>query len=126
MGIRERYELAEELRSRYLGAGRVERGQLLDSFCLATGYERKDEIKVQKGRRWQSRRKQIPRAKRVRIGVPVRTVGMLRCFRLSLPPATAALPSGSGPDLGTTWPAHLLAGDHRAARGGEAYLPAAR
>ena len=37
MRIRERYELAEELRSRYLGAGQVERGQVLDSFCRPTG-----------------------------------------------------------------------------------------
>jgi hypothetical protein len=37
MSIRERYELAEELRSRYRGSGRVERGQLLDSFRLALG-----------------------------------------------------------------------------------------
>jgi hypothetical protein len=51
MRIRERYELAEELRSRYRGSGRVERGQLLDSFCLATGYGRKYAIKVLKGRR---------------------------------------------------------------------------
>jgi len=37
MRIRERYELAEDLRPRYRGSGRIERGQLLDSFCLATG-----------------------------------------------------------------------------------------
>jgi hypothetical protein len=49
MRIRERYELAEELRYRYRGWGRVERGQLLDSFCLATGYGRKYAIKVLRG-----------------------------------------------------------------------------
>ena len=64
MRIRERYELAEELRSRYRGSGRVERGQLLDSFCLATGYGRKYAIKVLKGRRRLPLRKRVPRAKR--------------------------------------------------------------
>ncbi|MHB1523648.1 MAG: hypothetical protein ACYCYB_06760 [Candidatus Dormibacteria bacterium] len=51
MRIRERYELAEELRARYRGAGRVEKGQLLDSFCLASGYGRKYAVKVLRGRR---------------------------------------------------------------------------
>ena len=46
MRIRERYELAEELRTRYRGAGRVEKGELLDSFCLASGYGRKYAVKV--------------------------------------------------------------------------------
>ncbi len=64
MRIRERYELAEELRSRYRGSGWVERGQLLDSFCLATGYGRKYAIKVLKGRRRRSVRKRVPRTKR--------------------------------------------------------------
>ena len=63
MRIREWYELAEELRCRYLGAGRVERGQLLDSFCLATGYERKAAIKVLRGRPRLPRRDRVPRAK---------------------------------------------------------------
>ena len=49
MSIRERYELAEELRTRYRGAGRVEKGQLLDSFCLASGYGRKYAVKVLRG-----------------------------------------------------------------------------
>ena len=64
MRIRERYELAEELRSRYRGSGRVERGQLLDSVCLATGYGRKYAIKVLQGRRRRSVRKRVPRTKR--------------------------------------------------------------
>ena len=51
MRIRERYELAEELRARYRGAGRVEKGPLLDSFCLASGYGRKYAVKVLRGRR---------------------------------------------------------------------------
>ena len=63
MRIRERYELADQLRSRYLGAGRVERGQLLDSFCLATAYERKCAIKVLKWRRRRPRRQRVPGAK---------------------------------------------------------------
>ena len=67
MRIRDRYELAEELTSRYLGAGRVERGQLLDSLCLATGYERKYAIKVLKGRRLPLRNR-VPRAKRYGAG----------------------------------------------------------
>ncbi|MHB1526840.1 MAG: hypothetical protein ACYCZN_11280 [Candidatus Dormibacteria bacterium] len=61
MRIRERYELAEELRSRYRGSGRVERGQLLDSFCLATGYGRKYAVKVLRGRG----RRRLPPGKRV-------------------------------------------------------------
>ena len=84
MRIRERYELAEELRSRYQGSGRVERGQLLDSFCLATGYGRK----------------QVPRA--VWTGVPLCAEGLLGGLRLPLFPASPTLPAGSGPDLGET------------------------
>ena len=60
MRIRERYELAEELRSRYRGSGRVERGQLLDSFCLAVGYGRKYAITLLRGRRRVTRRRWIP------------------------------------------------------------------
>jgi hypothetical protein len=64
MRIRGRYELAEELRSRYRGAGRVERGRLLNSFCLATGYGRQYAVKVLRGRRQLPLRKRVPRAKR--------------------------------------------------------------
>ena len=64
MRIRERYELAEERRSRCRGSGRVERGQLLDSFGLATGYGRKYAIKVLQGRRRRSVRKRVPRTTR--------------------------------------------------------------
>ncbi len=69
MRIRERYELAEELRSRYRGSGRVERGQLLDSFCLAAGYGRKYAIKVLRWRRRLPLRRKIRRAKRYGSGV---------------------------------------------------------
>ena len=64
MRIRERYELAEEVRSRYRGSGRVDRGQLLDSFCLATGYGRKYAIKLRKGRRLLPVPKRGPRGRR--------------------------------------------------------------
>jgi hypothetical protein len=46
MRIWELYELAEELKVSHRGAGRVERGQRLDSSCLATGYGRQYAIKV--------------------------------------------------------------------------------
>ena len=52
MRIGERYELAEELRTRYRGAGRVEKGQLLGSFCLTSGYGPKYAVKVLRGRRY--------------------------------------------------------------------------
>ena len=68
MRIRERYELAEELRSRCRGSGLVELGQLLDSVCLATGYGRKYAIKVLKGRRRLSVRQRVPRDKRYGLG----------------------------------------------------------
>ena len=43
MRIKERYELALELRG-YWAARREERGQMLDGYCLATGYNRKYAI----------------------------------------------------------------------------------
>jgi hypothetical protein len=46
MRIRERYELAAELKDRYRQATKRERGELLDAFCLASAYERKHAIKV--------------------------------------------------------------------------------
>ncbi|MDA8330306.1 MAG: hypothetical protein M0027_03695 [Candidatus Dormibacteraeota bacterium] len=61
MRIRERYELAEELRARYRGAGPVEKGQLLDSFCLASGYGREYAVKVLRGRRRLPAWKRVPR-----------------------------------------------------------------
>lgn len=69
MRIREQYELAEELRSRYWGAGRLERGQLRDSFCLATGYGRKYAVTVLRGRRRLPLRKGVPRPKRYGSGI---------------------------------------------------------
>lgn len=43
MGVRQesKRELAEAQRRRYLKAGRVEKGRILDEFVAATGYERK-------------------------------------------------------------------------------------
>jgi hypothetical protein len=50
MRIAARYELAEEWRDRYLRAGRKEKGEILDAFCLATGYHRKYALTVLRGR----------------------------------------------------------------------------
>ena len=50
MRIKERYELASELKERYLAAGRQERSEILDAFCLATGYQRKHGLRVLGGR----------------------------------------------------------------------------
>ena len=50
MRIADRYELARELRSRYREAGRLERGTMLDAFCLATGYHRRYAMAVLHGR----------------------------------------------------------------------------
>lgn len=51
MRIKERYELAAELASRYWASGRRERGEILDGFCLATGYNRKYAMAMLRGRR---------------------------------------------------------------------------
>ncbi len=50
MRVKERYELAGELRDRYAAAGRLERSEILNGFCLATRYGRKHAIKVLRGR----------------------------------------------------------------------------
>lgn len=50
MRVGERYELAKELRERYARADRAGRSQILDAFCLASGYGRKHAIKVLRGR----------------------------------------------------------------------------
>ncbi len=42
----------------------MEKGQLLDSFCLASGYGRKPAVKVQRGRRRLPLRKRVPRTRR--------------------------------------------------------------
>ena len=54
MRIRERYELALEMKERYGKATKRERSQLLDAFCLATGYERKHAVRVLGGRKRKS------------------------------------------------------------------------
>jgi transposase InsO family protein len=51
MRIAERYELAGEMRERYVAAGKRLRGELLDAFCLATGYHRKYAMALLRGRR---------------------------------------------------------------------------
>jgi len=51
MRIAERYELAAEMRERYAAAGKRLRGELLDAFCLATGYHRKYAMALLRGRR---------------------------------------------------------------------------
>ena len=50
MRIRDRYELARELGERYGAADRQDRGELLDAFCLATGYHRKYAVAMLRGR----------------------------------------------------------------------------
>lgn len=50
MRVGERYELARELGERYAAAGRAGRREILNGFCLATGYNRKHAIKVLRGR----------------------------------------------------------------------------
>lgn len=64
MRIRERYELAAELRNRYFAARRPERGEILDAFCLATGYNRKYAISVLRGRLRKARVAPWPRRRR--------------------------------------------------------------
>jgi hypothetical protein len=50
MRVADRYDLAKEIGGRYREAGKKERGQLLDAFCLATGYHRKHASAVLRGR----------------------------------------------------------------------------
>src|SRR5207237_3712082 len=55
MRIKERYQLAAELKERYWAAGRRERGSMLDAFCLTTGYTRKYAISMLRGRQRKTR-----------------------------------------------------------------------
>jgi len=64
MRIQDRYELAEELRQHYWGAGRRERSRLLDALCLAAGYNRKYAIAVLRGRQRLVRLVRRPRPRR--------------------------------------------------------------
>ena len=64
MRIADRYDLARDLARRYERAGKAERGELLDAFCLATGYHRKYASAVLLGR--QERRPPQPRRPRRR------------------------------------------------------------
>ena len=47
MRIKEKYELAAEL----LPDGRADSGEILDGFCLATGYGRKQGLRAIGGRK---------------------------------------------------------------------------
>jgi hypothetical protein len=64
MRIKERYQLAADLRERYWAAGRRERGAMLDAFCLTTGYSRKYAISVLRGRQRKPRVLRKPRRRR--------------------------------------------------------------
>ena len=64
MRVKERYELAGELRNRYAAAGRRQRSELLNGFCLATGYGRKYAIRVLRGRERKPARLRRPRRRR--------------------------------------------------------------
>ncbi len=70
MRVKERYELAGELRNRYAGAGRSARSEILNGFCLATGYGRKYAIRVLRGRERKPAR--LRRSRRRRYGLPFR------------------------------------------------------
>jgi len=62
MRIGERYEFAREQQDRYAAAGKRERSRILDSFCLATGYDRKYAIRMLRGRKRVSVRRARRRA----------------------------------------------------------------
>jgi hypothetical protein len=64
MRVDERYELASELRERYWAADRRRRGEMLDGFCLATGYNRKYAMSVLRGRRRKPKPTRRPRGLR--------------------------------------------------------------
>lgn len=64
MLVKERYELAGELGDRYAAARRAERSEILNGFCLATGYERKYAIKLLRGRQRKAVRRSAPRRRR--------------------------------------------------------------
>ena len=64
MRIADRYELANDLRERYWAADKAERGRLMASFCLATGYHPKHAGAVLRGK--QERRPRTQRAPRRR------------------------------------------------------------
>jgi hypothetical protein len=88
MRIAARYELAEEWRDRYLRAGRKEKGEILDAFCLATGYHRKYALTVLRGGPWRKPRL-VRRERRRRYG---------REFQQALrqPVGPTTTPTGSG------------------------------
>ena len=48
MSKRSKQELTAEIQPRYLKAGKVEKGKILDEYTAATGYHRKHAIKLLK------------------------------------------------------------------------------
>jgi hypothetical protein len=64
MRIKERYQLAAELKERYWMGGRRERGTMLDAFCLTTGYSRKYAISMLRGRQRKPQLVRKPRRRR--------------------------------------------------------------
>lgn len=64
MRIADKHELANDLRERYVGAGKAERGQLIASFCLTTKYHPKYAGALLRGQ--QERRPRAQRAPRRR------------------------------------------------------------
>lgn len=64
MRIADRYDLANELRGRYSAAGKAERGRLIASFCLATGYHPKHAGAVLRGQQERRPRTQVAPRKR--------------------------------------------------------------
>ncbi len=71
MRIADRYDMARDLQDRYQRAGKHERGEILNAYCLATGYHRKYAIGILRGRQKRtSARKKVVRTRQY--GVPFR------------------------------------------------------
>lgn len=86
MRIRGRYEPAEALATRHRRARRWERGEILDAFCLATGYERKQAPRGLRGRQPIPPKRRTPRTRRS--GLEFR-----RVLRVAGRPPTTCVPS---------------------------------
>jgi len=62
MRVADRYELGSDLRKRYGAATRAERRSILDAFCVATGYNRKDAGGALRGTQTRvAMRRRVPR-----------------------------------------------------------------
>jgi len=101
MRIKEWYELADELRERYWASRRRDRGEILDAFCLATGYNRRYAMAVLRGR---PSRPSSPGPRRRRGGPASRT---RRARASTTTPSSAAGPAASEPGR---WPRSLCGG----------------